>query len=951
MPAGSRKAHVEVVMQSAASSPLINTKLYIPRARPNRVERPRLIARLNKALSQQLTLVCAPAGFGKTTLLSEWIPHCEICVTWLSLDEADNDPIRFWSYFIAAVQTLQNSIGENALALLNAPHLQTTPIESILTALLNDIAAFQDEFALVMEDYHLVESRTIHDALNFLINHIPRQMHLILTSRVDPPLPLARLRARNQLAEIRSADLRFEPDETAVFLNQVMGLDLSTEDIARLEARTEGWVAGLQLAALALRSRSDLPGFIASFTGSNRYIVSYLVEEVLDHQPDFLKVFLLQTSILDRMTAALCAAVSGGLLAGEEITEQAAIDALERLEHANLFIIPLDDERRWYRYHHLFAEVLRSRLQAAHADRVPYLHGRAAKWFESNGLFMEAVQHLLAAKDWDRAAVLIANTADDTAFKQGQVKTVLAWLQTLPEEILNTQPRLSLIRGWILLNAGSIDAVEENLIIAERALPPLEPEQRFPLQGEVATLRAMIASYRREISHTIELCRLARDLLPEQSVSSRAAVANALGLAYRFSGQVVEACEAFTEAIALAEIAGNFYIMMDSVVGLAGMQMLSGQLRAAEKTCRDALLFADEQASASGYSLLDAGFPHIRLGEILRERNDLVTAERFILKGIELGRQGGNLDIILTGHGLLAAVRQAQGDLVGARAAMQMAEKMAVSFQNRFVLFEVATHSARLLLAQGDLTAAESWERSYLSFTGNDPAYLGELARITLARLRMAQKRYKEAIDLLEHLRKDAEAAGRMGSAIEILALEALSIAARRDFLAAITSLERALTLAEPEGYMGIFLSEGEPMRLLIAEYVRISASGSPVDKQTAHSHSLSLYADQLLAAFTDKSPLVDPIINRKSAGTPASEQSGAGAPKAPFSNLLEPLSLREVEVLRLIAGGASNGDIAQALTISLSTVKRHTGNIYNKLGVNSRTQAVARAQQIGLLY
>jgi LuxR family maltose regulon positive regulatory protein len=886
-----------------------------------------LIARLDQALSLPLTLVCAPPGFGKTTLLSEWIPHSEKCVAWLSLDEADNDPALFWTYFIAAVQTLQRGLGESASNLLNAAHPQPPPIESVLTALINDIAAFPDEFALVLEDYHLIESQSIHEALDFLITHLPRQIHLILTSRIDPPLPLARLRAQSRLAEIRSADLRFTPGEAAVFLNRVMELNLSDDHITRLEARTEGWIAGLQLAALAMRDRADMPGFIASFTGSNRFIMSYLVEEVVNRQTDFLQTFLLQTSILNRMTASLCAVLSEGQPSGKEMTDQDAQAVLEQLEGANLFLVPLDDERRWYRYHHLFAEVLRSRLHKAHPERIFDLHRRAAGWFELNGLVLEAVHHRLAGRDWGRAAGLIAETAEDTAFKQGQFKTVLGWMQALPEEIVHSQPRLSLIQGWILLNAGSIETVEMHVLDAERALPALAAEKRLPLRGEISALRAMIASYRREITRTIKLCRQARQRLPEGYTSERAAVANALGLAYRFSGRVVEACEAFSEAIEIAQTAGNYYIMMDSVAGLARMQVLRGQLHGAEQTCRQALEFAAEQAAAQAHPVFDAGFPHIRLGEVLRERNDLVTAEQFILKGIELGRQGGNLDIVMSGHGFLARLKQAQGDPAGARAAMKTVEEMAVSFKNRFVLFEVATRSARLSLAQGKISPVEGWERRYESFKDKDPAYLDELARIILARLRMARMQFTEALELLANLRVDAEGAERFGSAIEIMVLEALAHKALGNHPRALLSLERALALAEPEGFARLFIDEGEPMHILLADFrsSRLIKAGESVGSSAPR---ILAYTKKLLAAFSG------PIqIQNKEPGT-----------------MIEPLSERELEILRLIGMGLSNKEIAGKLVVAVSTVKSHINSLYGKLGTRRRTQAIAVARDLGVL-
>jgi LuxR family maltose regulon positive regulatory protein len=930
-------------MQLADGSSLLATKLYLPRSRPDRADRPRLLARLNEALLQPLTLICAPPGFGKTTLLSEWIPRSEHCVAWLSLDETDNDPAHFWAYFVGALQTLNTQLGEYALSLLRAsqpqPTLaapdddsaanprpigsgQTDRIEPILTALLNDIAAFPETFALVLDDYHVITERAIHEAVDFLIDHLPRQMHLILTSRFDPPLRLARLRARGQLTEIRSADLRFTPDEAATFLNQVMGLKLSTDSVTTLESRTEGWIAGLQLAALAMRDHDDQIGFIASFTGSNRYILSYLVEEVLASQPEHVQEFLLQTSILDRMNAALCEAVMGA-----HVETQSAASILDYLERANLFLVPLDDEHTWFRYHHLFSEMLRNRLTVAHADRVRELHCRSAEWFEHNGLAPEAVRHALAAKDWERAVRLIAQTADAIAFTNGQVNTVLSWLRALPDDVVRAQPRLSLIHGWMLLNAGSIEAVEKYLHEAERALPELETEPAQALQGEIAALRAVAASYRREISRTIDLCRRAREQLPEKDDFWRAAVANALGMAYRFSGRVVEASQAFLEAIALGRAAGNLYMMMDSVTNLAGMQMRRGQLHAAAQTCRDALQFTEQQIEFGGQPVFDVGFAHNRLGTILFEWNDLDQAAWHIAKGIELGRRGGNLDIVMSGSAFMARVKQAQGDPAGAREVMQTVEQMAQARHNRFVLIENEAYASRLALARGELESAARWAREYASFTAADPAYLGEFAQITVAHVYLTETRFAEAFELLERLHEDAETAERIGSVIEILALEALTLDAQGNHAQAVATLERALTLAEPEGYVRVFVDEGEPMRLLIVD------CGLQIAKHAAH---LKSYVDKLLAAFVTTQPVPSdvPIRNQKSE----------------INNLIEPLSERELEVLRLIAEGLSNREIADRLTVVVGTVKWYLNHIYTKLDVHSRTQAVARARELHLL-
>jgi LuxR family maltose regulon positive regulatory protein len=875
-----------------------------------------LIGHLNEAMQNPVTLVCAPAGYGKTTLLSEWIPQYEHCVTWLSLDEGDNDPARFWRHFLAALQTLNPELCKNAVSALEGPQVHS--IETVLTLTINELAASDFHFSHVFDDYHLIKNLAIDNGLTFLIERLPPNVNLVIASRSDPALPLARWRTRRQMTEIRSADLRFTREEATAFFNQVMALGLSEGDVIALEGRTEGWIAGLQLAALSIRDREDRTRFIAAFAGSHRFIIDYLVEEVLSRQPEHIREFLLATSILNHMSGPLCDAITGR-------SDGQAI--LEGLEHSNLFIVPLDDHRAWYRYHQLFGEVLQSRVLATADGKASDLHIRAAEWFEKNGLIEEAIHHALAAKDWERSVHLIVEVADTIAFTQGQFNTVLAWLQTLPERVLQSQPRLNLIRAWILLNAGSDHAVEENLLAAERALSAQEPAQRLLLQGEIAALRAMAASYRREITRTIELCRQARQLLPENNLSLQAAVANALGLAYRFSGRAVEACQAFSEAIALSQAAGNYYIMMDSVANLARMQMLRGQLSISEQTCRQALQFADNQTRAKGHPLFDAGFPHIRLGEALREQNDLDSAEQFILKGIELGKLGGNIDIVISGYGFLLSVRQAQGDLVGAREAKQRVDELAVSFKNKIMLLEWSARQARLALAEGDLSYAEEWARQYESFTGQDPAYNEEFARITLARLRLAQLKFSEASELLAQLREEAEAAERMGSVIELLMLEALVFAAQGARSRARTSLECALDIAEPEGYMRVFIDEGEPMRLLLLDYQAFIKKkiGDEVDSESLR---FLIYVDKLLAAFS----------------------SPAHIEKSTHETSAETLSERELEVLRLIAAGYSNLEIAEQLVLAQSTVKWYINNLYSKLGAKSRTHALALAKELELI-
>jgi len=891
--------------------PLLTTKLYIPPVRPDLVPRPRLIERLNQGMTYKLTLISAPAGFGKTTLLSEWIPQSERPVCWVSLDPGDNDSTRFWCYFIAALQMRQRQLGENALSLLQSP--QQPPIGFFLNTLLNEIAAFPDRFALVLDDYHAIETLALHDAIAHLVDHMPPQMHLVIATRADPSLPLAHWRARGQLTELRAGDLRFTPDEAALFLRQMMGLPLTAEQVAALDTRTEGWIAGLQLAALSMRGRQDISGFIAAFTGSHRYVLDYLMEEVFEQQSADVQDFLLKTSILDQLNSPLCDVVTGQ--AGSQAT-------LERLERANLFIISLDDERCWYRYHRLFADLLHHRLRQAQRDLLPELHRRASEWYEREGLAVEAFQHTLAAGDLEQAVRLVEENARDMV-RRGELATLLKWLKALPDEVARSRPRLCMAYAWALLFTGQAGAAEPRLQDAERALAqrvasPLAASDEHkiaPLLGEVALLRLLFARYQEDLPKTIELSQLGLEQIDEDDFFARGLVYLSLGVALRLSGDVTGAVQACTEAVRLCRAAGNIMAAMISAYNLSRLYGLQGQLHRAAETCRQVL------QSAEGWTGPGLGMVYLGTADVLYEWNELAAAEQHVREALALGEPGGYLGLLINGYTLLARIRQACGDVQGAHQAIHKLEQ---AVQQRDLLQtsvqEIAAYRAWFSLMEGNLRASACWAQTIEPDPDDRLDTLREFQWITLVRVLLAQGRPDEARPLLERLLHTAEAEGRMGKVIEILALQALMWQACGDTAGALAALKRALALAEPEGYIRTFVDEGAPMARLLYQ----AASRGIAPK----------YVSELLASFD------------------ASEHGRVGEtlPYPCTQPLIEPLTPREVEVLRLIAAGLMNQEIANQLFISVATVKRHITNIYSKLGVSHRTQALTRAQELSLL-
>jgi LuxR family maltose regulon positive regulatory protein len=897
------------------TTPLLLTKLEVPPAHPNLVSRPRLVRQLDEGLRPglKLVLVSAPAGFGKTTLLREWAVSADYAVAWLSLDEGDNDPARFWAYFTAALRTVpalgEVDGGRSILQELQPAALasvDTFPIEVFLTSLINEISiANPERFALVLDDYHAIRAQHIHSALTSLIDHLPPPMHLVVAARADPPLPTPRLMGRGQLTEIRQADLRFTLDEATQFLNQMMGLGLKAADVATLTSRTEGWITGLQMAAVSMRGTEDAAGFIRAFTGSDRHVLDYLVEEVLQRQPESVQTFLLRTSILERLSGPLCDAVTG---------REDGQETLEGLERANLFIVPLDNQRRWYRYHRLFADLLNRRLRRSERDRVNALHQRASEWYEWSGLMPAAIQHALSARDFDRAARLIEQAAEATLMRS-EVTTLLNWIEALPDEQVRARPSLCIFHAWgLLLSSRPLDAVEACL----------ENLDADPMPGRVAALRAYVATLRGQTDRAVELGRQALERLPEDDLFLRSIVAMNLGFSHLVDGDITAGARTLHEVARASQETGNVMIAVLALSQVAQCRMTRGELVQAREIFERALELATDE---HGGPLPIAGEALTGLGRLAREWNELEAATRYLTQGIELTGQWGAMGT-LESYASLARVKQAQGDVQGANEAMQKARQLAEQFDATEIDDHlVALWQARLYILQGNLGQAEQWAEERGLDRDADSAELQEESsfiryilrdyeQIVLARLRIAQGRPDEALAIIESLPYEAGHRRWRRMAIEIEALRALACQARGDVETALDALERALLLAEPGGYVRIFVDGGPPMaRLLYA----------------AAAHEIAPeYVGKLLAAFP---------------GTEA-----AAPPLELPADMVEPLSEREIQVLRLIAEGLSNREIAQQLVLSLNTVKGHTRSIYGKLGVHSRTQAIARARTFGVL-
>ncbi|MBU3916372.1 LuxR C-terminal-related transcriptional regulator [bacterium] len=880
---------------------ILATKLYIPPSRPKAVPRPRLIERLNEGLHRKLTLISATAGFGKTTLVSEWIAGCDRPAAWLSLDEGDADPKRFLTYLVVALRTISSTIGQGVVGVLQSP--QTPSTESILTGLINEITTVPDNFILVLDDYHVIDAKPVDSALTFLIEHLPPQMHLVIITRENPDLPLARLRVRGQLTELRAIDLRFTSSETAGFLNQVMGLSLTTEDVAALETRTEGWIAGLQLAAISMRGHKDATGFIKSFTGSHHFVMDYLVEEVLRQQPENIQTFLLRTSILDRLCGPLCEAV----LRDPSVAAQ---ETLDYLEHANLFIIPLDNERRWYRYHHLFADLLRQRLHQKIAPstedeglNVADLHLRAGQWCENNGLEIEAFHHAVAANDVEYAARLIEGKGMPLYFR-GAVAPVLNWLKSLPETVLNAKPFLWTTFASVQLVSGQPTGVEKMLQAAETALRGVKLDDTTrDIIGRVASIRGTIAAGQFDAEAIISLSQRALEFLSPDNLSFRTFNIWKLGFAYDLQGDRVAAGQAFTEALSVSQASGNVITHLLATLGLAHLKQVDNQLHQAARTYQDILkLFGDKP-------LPFASQAYLGLAQIHYQWNDLKAAEQHGQQCLQLARQSENSDRLVVCKVFLSKLKLVLGDATGASTLLTEADQFAIQHNFTHLRSKITAVKVLILLHQGNLDEAAQLAQKH------------ELS-ISQARVCMARGDISTALTKLESLLQQSIEKGWADERLKCIVLLAIAQRAHSKKEEAVRLLEEALSLAELGGFIRIFVDEGMPMAQLLSE---------------ADSHGIMPdYTAKLLAAFETK------------------VQKSENNPHLPSAQLLqpliEPLSQRELEVLRLIAQGLSNDEIRKRLFLALSTVKGHNRNIFGKLQVQRRTEAIARARELGLL-
>ncbi len=909
------------------ATPLLDSKYRIPSRRPEAVARPRLAERLGAASRAALTLVSAPAGFGKTTLLTEWlatVPADSAATGWLSLDRGDNEPSLFWTYLVTAVQSATGGVvGAEALPLF-APSSRPPSIEAALAVLLNEVDGMSTDLVLVLDDYHLVEAPEVHDGMRFVLEHQPPQLHLVLATRADPPLPLARMRARGQLLEVRAADLRFTAEESGAYLNGPMRLGLDDEDVAVLDERTEGWIAALQLAALSLQGHGDGHAFIAGFAGDDRHVVDYLVEEVLARQTPDVRDFLLRTSVLERLTGPLCDAVTG---------REGGRATLAALERANLFLVPLDDRRQWYRYHHLFADVLHAHLLEEHAGEVAGLHRRACAWFEAEGDTPRAVGHALAGGDTGRAAELM-ELAIPVLSRQRREAEVARWVSSLPEEVVRVRPVLGVAFAGVLAQRSEFDTIGGRLDAVERALRPdggAWPEHPPPglivvddvgyrsIPASIEMYRAALALVHGDLDGTVDHARTALARTPPHGADLVRAAAGALGgLAAWTTGDLESAHTAYSASVAGFRGVGFVSDVLACSITLGDIRRTQGRLEDALQTYRRALDLATPLPGAA--PLRGTPDMHVAIADVLLERDDQAGATEHLAVSERLGE---HLELPQNPYRwrlVLARLREAAGDLDSALALLDQAERVYAGDFSPDVR-PVPAVRARLRLRRGELDLASDWARERHLSPDDDLTYLREYEHLTLVRILLARHRTErdttallQALALLERLLAAAEEGRRGASVLEVLMLQALALRARGDVPAALAALHGAVTLAQPEGHVRLFADEGEPMALVLKALLRQSTD--------APGHLRRLL---MATTRTERRP-ARPAV------------------------LVEPLSDRELDVLRLLGTDLDGPAIARALFVSLNTMRTHTRSIYTKLGVTSRRAAVSQAHELDLL-
>lgn len=910
----------------APQDTLLLTKLQIPLLPSRLLPRPSLIERLTSDISQTLVLLSAPAGSGKTTVLSEWAAASQLPVAWVSLDDGDNDPVRFWRYLIAALETIHSGVGTHALALLRTP--QTLSLEAVVIALINAITTCSQDIVLVLDDYHAIRAQTIHQTLAFFLDYMPATMHLVIASRVDPPLPLPRFRVHCRMAEWRSADLRFTPHETAAFFARTVEVELAPEMVSNLDVLTEGWVAGLQLTAISLRHTplaQDMLRLLRSSPPHHPAIFAYLASEVWQRQPRTIQQFLLKAALVERANASLCNALTGQTN-GQQM--------LEQIERANLFLVPLDQQHCWYRLHHLFRSFLLERLHLLPQEKVRALHRRACQWYEQHGLMTEAVHHALLSGDEGLAARLVI-AAGQTMVRHHEMATVLQWLDALPAELVCSHPQLCLFRAWIQITSGQflasgdwvqrawqrLQGREQEL--SEQALLPLSgtPEELLALEGEIAMLRSHLAVFRGDISQAVADALHALTLLPEADLFLRSLGELNRGVSHWLNDETQAAVQALTRAEILGQTAGNTYVILTALCVLTHIQLGQGQLQRAYQTNHQALQLAREKR---GESLWATASSYISRGQLLYLWNDLEAATRSLEEGISLSTRWHHHDMLIYGYTVMAQVKQAQGDSLAALRLVHLADQsIPVDQPHPWLVSIMVALQMQLALIQRNGEAIERWQQTQLC------NYVKTFEQLALAQIALAHHESERALAILEQETERAKGCGRFGTLIDILVLQTIAYQQQHARQQAWMALEQALIMAEPEGYIRPFVNGGPLVQALVEEAL---VSGGRTLRGVS-----SPYLHRVLAAC-DRSPVLR-----------AEGQTRTGQhPTTPTAR--EEFSPREIDILRLIMAGCSTQEIARRFVLAPTTVRWHIRNIYSKLQVHNRAQVIVRAQALGIV-
>ncbi len=890
---------------------LLRTKLTIPQAPPQLLSRQRLIERFSEGLQRRLTLVSAPAGFGKTVLIIECQKALRTPFTWFSIEEDDNDPTRFWSYFIAALQRLDRNLGYVAQQMLQSP--EAAPIRTILTVLINEIVAERNKpypYIVVLDDYQVIHNSVIHNDMSFLVEHMPLQLHIVISTRSDPPLTLPRWRIRSHLSELRSEDLRFNQEETATFLNNIMGIRLNTEDVKKLDKRTEGWIAGIQMAAISLRHSKNPSAFIKTFSGSHQYIMDYLMEEVFNSLSSDIQSFLLKTSIIENLNASLCGTIVG-------ISESAKI--LRYLEQSNLFITSLDEERHWYRYHNLMRDLLQQRLLEELPESLPTLHSLASEWYERNQMVPQAIYHALSSGDIGKVASLVEGNAENSLMR-GELTIVLGWMELFPEEVMQNHPYLCVLHATALLYSnGAVELIEKRLSEAD------SHKDNSSLFGHIATIHALVTLLKGDTKLSASHLQQAIEMLPENSLLFQTIAITNLALLHAWRGEITSAMSLFEKIRQIGKGTGSIMMTVLAARRMASLMSLQARLFEARDVHEEILKLATDKM---GNPLPIAGYAYIGLGDLFREWNDLDSATRYTTLGIGLIKEWQQLGAIL-GYFVLSQIKTSQLDLDGAKQALEVAVQLTKEYRitDVYDIF-IAVYQARLAIKRREFESVQQWiqNRKLMEQIMSDcnpeeeKFYLRELEFITLARFFLYQEKYTEVLRVVTFMLPTIEKLEHTGTIIEVLILKALALLGQTKFEDALDAIGHALKLAEPSGYISIFLDEGESaLRLL-----RLAAARG----------ISSQYVSKLITSFADSRHQI--LAFQPEQGTRESIQ--------------EALSEREIEILRLVTSGLSNQEIADTLFVSVGTVKKHVYNICRKLNTNNRTQAAARARELGLL-